>query len=257
MGGGSETQIIQPTPAPAPSTADAVQAYTENLPQMIETQMQYAPQLAQQQYDIQSGLAPEYAQQAWNMQQQYAPMMAQQQQELQQQYEPGAYQAMQGLGGLMEGDYLTDYDTSGYGEGFEATRDRLKQDSRAAWSQRGLGMSGMSAEDESRMLAEFEFPYAMQQEQLRTQELGRRQNVALSLAGRYAIPNVQGVNTPQVQTPSLMGGYDFGNVQSGMQQGYGAYTAASRPIATQNQQPDYLGGAGAIAGGIGMTALAI
>jgi len=220
------TSISKPTPPAAPTTADSVQAYTENMPQMIETQMEYAPQLAQQQFDIQSGLAPEYAQQAWDLQNQYAPMMAEQQQQLQQQYEPGAYNATQTLGGLMNEDYLTNYDTGGYGQGFDQARDRIKQDSRAAWAQRGLGQSGMSAEDETRMLSEFEFPYAMQQEQLRTQELGRRQNMGLSLSGRYAVPNVQGVSTPQVQTPSLMGGYDFGNVQSGMQQGYGNYSGA-------------------------------
>ena len=247
MGGG--TTIHQPTPPPQPSTADAINAYIQGLPQMMQAQMEYAPQLAQQQYDIAQGLAPQYAEQAWQMQQQYAPMMAQQQQELQQQYEPEAYAARQHLGGLMEGDYLTNYDTGGYGQGFDAARSRIQQDSRAAWAQRGLGFSGMSAEDETRMLSEFEFPYALQQEQLRAQELGRRQNMALTLAGRYGVPNVQGVNTPQVQTPNMMGGYDFGGVQSGMQQGYGTYVAGSRPFQTQGT--DWLGGAGSIMQGIG------
>ena len=174
-----------------------------------------------------------------------------QQQELQQQYEPEAYAARQQMGGLMGGDYLSNYDTGGYGQGFESARNRLKQDSRAAWAQRGLGFSGMSAEDETRMLSEFEFPYAMQQEQLRSQELGRRQNVALSLMGRFGVPEIQGVNTPQVGTPNLMGGYDFGNVQSGMQQGYSSYQQAARPIVTQQQKPDYLSGIGSILQGIG------
>ena len=251
MGGGSKTQVIQPTPAPQPSTADAINAYIKGMPQMMKLQMQYAPQLAQQEFDIAQGLAPQYAQQAWEMQQQYAPLMAQQQQELQQQYEPEAYAARQQMGGLMGGDYLSNYDTGGYGQGFESARNRLKQDSRAAWAQRGLGFSGMSAEDETRMLSEFEFPYAMQQEQLRSQELGRRQNVALSLMGRFGVPEIQGVNTPQVGTPNLMGGYDFGNVQSGMQQGYSSYQQAARPIVTQQQKPDYLSGIGSILQGIG------
>jgi len=251
MGGGTTTQVYQPTPAPQPSTADAINAYIKGLPQMMGIQMQYAPQLAQQEYDIAQGLAPSYAQMAWELQQQYAPMMAQQQQELQQQYEPEAYAARQQLGDLMGGDYLSDYDAGGYGAGFDAARNRLAQDTRAAWAQRGLGFSGMSAEDEVKMLSEFEFPYALQQEQLRAQELGRRQNMALSLMGRYAVPNVQGVNTPQVNTPNMMGGYDFGNVQSGMLQGYGAYTQAARPIPIEQQKPDWLGGVGSILGGIG------
>jgi len=257
MGGGSETQIIQPAPAPAPSTADAIKAYIEGLPQMMEAQMKYAPQLAQQQYDIAQGLAPDYAQMAWQLQQQYAPMLAAQQQQLQQQFEPEAYSAKQQLGGLLEGDYLTNYDTDGYGQGFDAARNRLKQDARSAWAQRGLGFSGMSAEDETRMLSEFEFPYALQQEQLRAQELGRRQNMALSLAGRYAVPEVQGVNTPTVNTANMMGGYDFGGVQSGMQQGYGSYQQAARPIVTQSQGTDWLGGAGSIMAGAGSIGLAI
>lgn len=220
------TSVSTPTPPPQPTTADSINAYIQGMPQMIENQMRYAPQLAQQQYDISQNLSPQYAEQAWNLQQQYAPMLAEQQQQLQQQYEPEAYAARQQLGGLMEGDYLTNYDTGGYGQGFDAARNRLKQDSRSAWAQRGLGFSGMSAEDETRMLSEFEFPYAMQQEQLRSQELGRRQNMALSLAGRFGVPEIQGVSTPTVGTPNLMSGYDFGNVQSGMQQGYGNYSGA-------------------------------
>lgn len=283
-GGGGGTTINYPDPPAQPSTADAVNAYTSNMPKMIETQMQYAPQLAQQQYDIASGLAPRYAglaqnlqsqyapEQAalqWQLQQQYAPLMAQQQQDLQQMYEPEAYAARQAVGDLMQPGYLTSY-APPEGMGYERTRTRLTNDLRGAWAQRGLGKSGMSALDEAKTLAEFEFPYQLQREQLGLQELGRRQNLAMSLMGRFGVPNVQGISTPtiatpNVGTPNLMGGYDFGSVQSGMQQGYGTYmggfNAQQQTLANAQLQQammpnpwgQVLGSAvGSLAGGVGM-----
>jgi len=56
--GGTTTQIIQPTPPPAPSTAEAIQAYVQSLPALYEAQMKYAPLEAQQQVE----LAQQYAQ---------------------------------------------------------------------------------------------------------------------------------------------------------------------------------------------------
>lgn len=254
-GGGSETNIYQPTPPPAPSTADAVQAYTENLPAMYEAQMEYAPkfseqqmQLAQQyvpqitelQQQLQQQYAPQQAAQQWELDQQYAPLYAAQQQELQQLYEPQAYQSLQNMSQLLTPDYLTNYQAP-TGQGFGAAKDRLRMDARSAWADRGLAQSGMSAEDETRMLSEFEFPYAMQQEQLGLQELGRRQNLAMSMAGRFGVPNIQGVQQPQVgipqyQAPNLMSGFDFGTIQQGQQQGYSSFAQAARPMALQNQQ---------------------
>ena len=55
--GGSTTQVIQPTPPPQPSTADAIKAYVDSLPQLYEAQMKYAPLEAQQQVE----LAQQYA----------------------------------------------------------------------------------------------------------------------------------------------------------------------------------------------------
>ena len=56
-GGGSTTQVIQPTPAPAPSTAEAIQEYVKSLPALYAAQLQYAPQEAAQQVQ----LAQQYA----------------------------------------------------------------------------------------------------------------------------------------------------------------------------------------------------
>ena len=55
---GGRTTITQPTPPPQPSTADAMQAWVQALPQIFETQLKYAPLEAAQQV----ALAREFAQ---------------------------------------------------------------------------------------------------------------------------------------------------------------------------------------------------
>jgi hypothetical protein len=46
-GGGGKTTVVQPQPAPQPSTADAIKAWVEALPKVYETELQYAPLQAQ------------------------------------------------------------------------------------------------------------------------------------------------------------------------------------------------------------------
>lgn len=301
--GESTTSVYTPTAPPAPSTADAIQAYIQGMPQMYQAQMEWAPKLAEQtaglteQYlpramaleqQLQSQYAPQQAASDWALQSQYAPLYAQQQQELQRQYEPEAYAAkgalgditsggymesapfLQGssrysdmLGGIMNQDYLTNYEPT-QAPGFQAAKGRLTQDIRGAWADRGLATSGMSAENEAKLLSEFEYPYAMQMEQMKNEELarrqsqalalggqdissqesaynrylseiGRRQNVGLSLAGRYNVATQPTVGTPQVsvpgyQAPNLMGDYSFGNVANQQMTGYQAYNQATQPL---------------------------
>jgi len=66
MGGGGETrtttQIIQPTPPPQPSTAEAIQEYVKSLPQIFQAQLEFAPKEAQQQLDIAQQFALPFAQ---------------------------------------------------------------------------------------------------------------------------------------------------------------------------------------------------
>ena len=291
------TKVEYPSPPPQPSTADAVKAYVGSMPAMYQAQLEWQPKLTaqdvsmMQQYlpqvtalteQLQQQYAPQQAATQWALQQQYAPLMAAQQQQLQQQYEPGSYAALQNLGaqmtpeylsgqgafnvaqspllnqmtGMMTPEYLTGYSAQ-EAPGMQAARERLSQQARSAWADRGLAQSGMSAEDEARMLSEFELPYALQQEQLTQNvlaqrqglgqniaqtglaaqqnawqnyynELARRQNVGLSLAGRYNVPNQSAINTPQIgipnyQAPNVMAGYSFPQVQNSMMQGYGNY----------------------------------
>ena len=52
MGGGTKTSIVTPQAAPQPSTADAINAYIQGLPQMLQAQLDYAPKEAQQQLEM-------------------------------------------------------------------------------------------------------------------------------------------------------------------------------------------------------------
>lgn len=55
--GGTQLSVVQPTPPPQPSTAEAIRQYVDSLPQLYEAQMKYAPLEAQQQVT----LAQQYA----------------------------------------------------------------------------------------------------------------------------------------------------------------------------------------------------
>jgi hypothetical protein len=307
---GGSTNVEMPQAPAAPSTADAVKAYVQNMPAMYQAQMewgpkiqeqqlgmiqQYLPQITQLMQGLQSQYAPQQAEQQWQLQQQYAPLLAQQQQQLQQQYEPGAYNALQNLGGMMNPEYLSGQGAfnvaqspmmnqmsammtpewmTGYSAqnapGMDAARQRVIEQSRAGWADRGMAQSGMSAEDEARMVSEFEFPYALQQEALTQQtlsnrqglastyagqelqqqqnawqnyyaELARRQNLGLSLAGRYNVPSQASVSTPQVSIPNysptnVMQGYSFPQVQNSMMSGYGDYSNLYGSMYGTNQQ---------------------
>ena len=54
MGGGS---VEQPSTPPAPSGAEAVEAWAEQLPNIYQTQLQYEPLMLQQQLDMQQQFA--------------------------------------------------------------------------------------------------------------------------------------------------------------------------------------------------------
>lgn len=300
------TKIEQPSPPQAPSTAESIDAYIAGLPRMYQAQLEYGPQLEAQQYQTALQYAPQYtalglqqqmeyapqlAQQQWGLQQQYAPQYAAQQQQLQQQYEPEAYQAKQQLGeltqsmgtapwmqsqdlaqmqGMVTPGWMQEYSVD-EAPGMQAARERIQQGARGAWAARGLAESGMSAEDETRMLSEFELPYAMQMEQMNLSEqgrrqqlglglgqagattfenaanrymteMGRRQNVGLSMAGRFNVPQQPQITSPQVPVSgympnqNVMQGYNFGQIQNAMMSGYGSYSGLYGSMYGANQK---------------------
>ena len=246
---------------------------------MQQQQMKYAPQLAEQQWQLQQQYAPQMAQQQQELQQQYEPEAYGAKQALGTMMTPeymGGPQLnvatdpmLEQMRGMATPEWMSGYQAQ-EAPGFMAAKDRVRQDLRGAWAGRGMAQSGMSAEDEAMAMAEMEYPYAMQQEALNQQvaaqrqglgaqlgtqglqaqqnawqnyytELARRQNVGLSMAGRYAVPNQAQVTTPQVQTSqfqpqNLMQGYNYQNVAGNMQQGYGNYAGAYSSMYNTNQQ---------------------
>lgn len=304
------TSVQTPQPPAAPSTAESVEAYINSMPRMYQTQLDWGGPMAQQQLDLTQQFGPQYmalqeslanqydpqkVARDVGLQMQYAPQLVGQQQDLTRQYEPESYAAKEALGGMMTPEYLSsggpmmkastpEFDAikgmvtpewmTGYNPseapGMMAAKDRIRQDTRGAWASRGMAQSGMSAEDESRLMAEFEFPYAQQQEQMRLNELGarrqfgaqvgqtelgsqenaltryytelgRRQNLGLSMAGRLNVPsmptvNVPQVNQPQFNAPNMMEGYNYGQVANNMQTGYGNYSNLYGNMYGSNQQ---------------------
>ena len=174
---GGTTTIEQPAP-PAPvanaqeTSAQAIQAQIDALPQILASQQQYGPQFSQLNLDQLKQYGPEYAQAALDLQKEYAPQFA----EVERSLSPELSAAQSTLA-----DFLKSNDTQEY----EALRPGLLQDVRAAQSQRGLGaISPLGSIDES-----------VQLQRLRQSLKDRRLNIALSTAGRVPVssfPTVQG-----------------------------------------------------------------
>lgn len=105
MAGGSTTEIYQPSPPPQPSTTEAVQAWADAMPQVYETQMQYAPLQAQQQVE----LAQQYAQPLGEAYQQAQQAMNPETFALQEQLAGQAGEGMeQGLSDVEREQYFSD-----------------------------------------------------------------------------------------------------------------------------------------------------
>lgn len=151
--GGTTTQVIQPTPPPAPSTADAINAYVQSLPALYEAQMKYAPLEAQQQVELAKQYATPLAQAYQQAQDILYPGTSKLQEQL-------ASQAMTGSGGEVP-SYL---------------KDQYRSD---LLSQLGTNVSsGIGADYVSRNL--------LNQQQQYQQYY---QNLGLSLAGRQPLIN--------------------------------------------------------------------
>ena len=71
--GGGSTKISQPSPPPAPSTKESVQAWADVQPQIYQQQLQYEPKLLEQQLAMQSRFAEPLLRQNYELQKEYAP----------------------------------------------------------------------------------------------------------------------------------------------------------------------------------------
>lgn len=178
---GGNTTIQQPSPPPAPSTADAYNAYIAGLPAMYNAQLTYAPRFAQQQMDLTAQIAP----QAKALQDALYPQTSALQ-------EGVASQARAGMSSEMPESMK------------QAYQDQFRSE---VGSQAG---SGLGADYVSRNM------YNAGQAR---QDYFR--NLALTTTGRQPLYQSSGY-TP----PNMAQGYNFGQVQNAMQQGYGNYSGA-------------------------------
>ena len=197
-GGGGTTTVVQaPAPAPAPSTAEAINAWVSSLPTVYETQLRYAPQEAAQQV---------------SMAQQYALPLAQAFKTGQEALYPGTSAIQETLAGQATA-------------GATATTmpDWMKQQYR----------SDINAQLGANVASPIGADYASRnmQRQLFEQQKYYR-DLGLSLSGR------QPLSQPAIpQTTNYASTFTPASAMNYMQQGYGTYQAAARPLGfTQNQQ---------------------
>src|SRR3990167_1015411 len=232
--GGSEQE--QPTPPPAPSasetSAQAIQAQIDALPQILASQQQYGPQFSQLNLEQLKKYGPQFAQVALDLQKQFGPQFA----EVERSLSPELAGAQDTLS-----RFFADSDEQEY----NALRPGLLEDVRSAQSLRGLGaISPLGSIDES-----------VQLQRLKQSLKDRRLNVALSTAGRVPIggmPSVQG----QTGTGNLVQNVDPNSI-FGYQQGLNNFNASifSSNAGMYNQnlasQGDPLGSIlGGVAGGL-------
>lgn len=241
---GSKTVISQPAPPPTPpspaeTSAAAIQAQINALPQILQAQQQYGGQFSEQQLQSLQQYGPEFAQAALDLQKQFAPQFA----DVERQLSPELAGAQQTLA-----NFLSQTDE----QEFESLRPGLIQDVRSAQSVRGLGaISPLGAIDES-----------VQVQRLKQSLKDRRLNIALSTAGRVPIssfPTVQGqTGTGQLVqnvNPESIFGYQQG-LNNFNQSVFG--TQAGMFNQSLGQQSNIFGtilgtGAGYLTGGFGST----
>jgi hypothetical protein len=241
--GGSKTVIEQPTPAPAPSvgetSAQAIQAQINALPQILAAQTQYGPQFSQLSLQDLEQYGPQFAQAALDLQKQFAPQFA----DVERSLSPELAAAQSTLANFLQ---QTD------DQEFNALKPGLLQDVRAGQSVRGIGaISPLGAIEES-----------VQLQRLKQSLKDRRLNIALSTAGRVPIssfPTVQG----QTGVGQLVNNVDPNSVFN-YQQSLNNFNASifgtQAGMFNQNQQSQtspfgaILGGlTGALTGGVGTT----
>lgn len=213
MGGSKSPTIIEsPAPPAAPSYGATMKDYVDNYPQMIAMQQQFAPQLAQLEYDLQTQYGPQYAQLQKQMNEQLYPETAGLQENLAQQANIGM---TQGLPDDVRQKYVSDFNA-------------------------GLGMNAnapIGISDRNVALT-----------QLNEQWKNYYQNLGLSAAGRQ--PLAQGQQQAFADPMAgLQGALNYAQQGYGTQmQGYGTSLANRiiQPGSAGNGQA-----IGSIAGGIG------
>mgnify|MGYP001248555703 CR=1 FL=1 len=192
--GKGETSITYPSAPAQPSTADAVKAWVESMPTVFAEQQRQAPLEAQQQLNLTQQYAAPIAQALYGANQAVYPVTSGLQENM-------AGQAQAGMNATEMPEWMRNQYRSEYNANLGTNAG-----------------SPIGAEYTSRNM----------QNQLFQQQKYYR-DLGLSLAGRQPLTQAA---TPA--TTNYASTFTPSNVMNYMQQGYGTYAAASRPIATQS-----------------------
>lgn len=196
--GSSTTTIYTPTATPAPSTAEAIQAWVSSMPTVFAEQQRQAPLEAQQQLQLLQQYGLPLASAAQSIDAALYPKTQALQENM-------ADQATTGMNATSMPDWMKDSYRSDYNANLGTNAG-----------------SPIGAEYVSRNM----------QKQLFEQQKYYR-DLGLSLSGRQPLVNNQ-QGTPQ--TTNYASTFTPGSVMNYVQQGYGSYSQAARPIATTNSQ---------------------
>jgi len=220
-----DINVQQPTPPQPPSQAQSIDEWVQNLPQIYQTQLEYEPQLMQQQLGMQGQYAKNLMQQYMDLQQQYAPQMLEQQMQMQMEYAPQMAELQQQIQQDLypETAGLQENLAAQAREGMESgVPDWMREQYRSNLSaQLGTNVgSGIGADYVSRGLLE---------QQQNWQNYYR--NLALTAAGRQPLAQPGTVQTPQVSPAQYSGsqwtqGYTPQTSMGYNMQGYAPYAGA-------------------------------
>jgi hypothetical protein len=231
FGGGDEQQA----PTAKETSAEAIQAQLNALPQIVSAQRQFGPELTQIQLDSLNRFGPQFAQASIALEKQFGPQLAEATLASQNVLDPSRSAGSQAIAKYLQGgpDQLTPEEEA-----------KFRGDVRAAQSTRGLAESGFGAQDEFAQLTG-----------LRQQLKSRYLETALSASGRLPTGGRASVNNAsQAFGPGML-------VQNVDPSSYMSYQSNLNSFNAQNQSQGSIGGQllgsiagaglGALTGGVG------
>ncbi len=235
-GGGDDEPTPPPQPTAQETSAQAIQAQIDALPQILAAQQQYSPQFTQLSLDQLQQFGPQGSQALLDLENQYGTQYAQALKAEQEAANPELAQARK---------VLTDY--LGQEEMLTPQEQRqFEQDLRGSQGVRGFALeSGVGAQDELSKLTA-----------LRQQLKERRLNIALSTAGRAPVTGSTQYSTPQTSSGQLVQNVDpgsiFGLASNNYSTGANLYSTQLANQASKRQfTSDLIGGGIGFMGGIG------
>lgn len=241
MGGGPPVQQSAPPAAPSTSetSAQAIQAQIDALPQILAAQQQFGPQFTQLELNQLKEFGPQYAEQALALEKQFGTQLAEQ---------TRAEQAILAPERIAGSEYLTNYLT-GAEDLTPQEEMQAKQQIRAGQAERGMAFSGQSAADELKALTE-----------MRQNLKSRKIQTALGVAGQQPATGTATVSSPtsfgsqlvQNVTPAQTFGLAASNYATGANifGSQGSMFSNSQANAT-NRQGQWLGLLGSGFGAVG------